>query len=145
MWDLCCDHGHLGVAAYKSGAFPEVCFVDPVPTIIERLEELFRKYSLKESTTKVSFFCVAGEDLPQAVSGTLVATGVGGHTIVSILQGLQQKGLLQADTLILGPHKDEELVERHLTNFSTEPVYKCSKTLKITERGRERLIYIYQR
>jgi tRNA (adenine22-N1)-methyltransferase len=104
VWDFCCDHGYLGEAAVGSRLFPEVHFVDQVPSIIERLEKrLLTKYILKNYKIKLS----AAENLQEPVFGNVIIAGVGGHTILEILQSLQQKNLLQMQRLILGPHRDE--------------------------------------
>ena len=47
VWDICCDHGYLGAAAYKSTRFSNIYFVDRVPATIEKLKIQFEKVCLQ--------------------------------------------------------------------------------------------------
>jgi tRNA (adenine22-N1)-methyltransferase len=69
VWDLCCDHGYLGLRCYLSKQFPEVHFVDQVEEIITSLEVKFREnYSDIQNPTKISFIAMAGEKLTSPAS-----------------------------------------------------------------------------
>jgi len=86
IWDLCCDHGRLGLHLHQNTTDTEVHLIDCVPSLIERLETQFS--SLK--TGRLHFTCIPGEDLrlaPQKRQVVIVA-GVGGETCIEILQGI---------------------------------------------------------
>lgn len=146
VWDFCCDHGYLGLNAYESGQFSEVHFVDQVPHIVEQLENRFQaEYFREDSFVLAGFHSRPGEDLLQPVSGTVVITGVGAHTILKIIQSLLENGLLSADRLILGPQRDEQwlcdLLRKTLPNtFKTD----C-EMLSVEERGRNRKLLIFDK
>lgn len=144
VWDFCCDHGYLGTAAYKSQNFPNIYFVDQVASIIEKLQSLFQKYIYFEnSNTKAHFICQSGQNLQTPATGTVCITGVGGLTIFTILEGLSKNNILNADRLILGPHRDDqklaELIQEHLKSFQLQ----CE--IEVVEKNRTRKIFVYDR
>ena len=78
VWDFCCDHGYLGISAYRSGYFPEVHFVDQVPHIIQRLQQEFaQKHFDEENSQQAFFWAQSGESLEVPLTGTAVIAGVG--------------------------------------------------------------------
>lgn len=146
VWDFCCDHGYLGLNAYESGLFSEVHFVDQVPHIVEQLEARFlAEYFREDAVTQAAFHSRPGEDLRQSVSGTVVITGVGAHTILKIVQTLREKGLLRADRLILGPQRDEQMLSDLLQKTLTNDFTRASEMLSVEERGRNRKLLIFDK
>lgn len=146
VWDLCCDHGYLGLNAYESGAFPRVYFVDQVPEIIQRLQETFRRQFPQDSvTSRAQFVALAGEALTADVTGTLVIAGVGAHTIINIVQTLHSKDLLKADKLILAPQKDEQKLLKFMAEQVPSTYQICNEHYNIIERGRTRKLLIFTR
>ena len=146
VWDICCDHGYLAGAAYESQKFPNVFFVDQVPSIIEKAESIFHKYVLKiENPSKAHFFAKNAQDLNRIVNGNICITGVGAFTINEILVSLAANGFLDAKKLILGPHRDvEKLIEAIKCNESLKN-YCLSLTVEFIEEGRSRPLLIYER
>ncbi len=146
VWDFCCDHGYLGAEAYKSQNFGDIYFVDQVDTIIEHLKNRFHKYSYSETNvSKATFICQSGESIDYEVTGTVCITGVGGTTIFQILSGLSVKGRLQADRLILGPHRDNEKLLKLLSEHDDLKNYVLLKKITITENDRQRELFIFDR
>ena len=144
VWDFCCDHGYLGGAAYKSRKFKNIYFVDPVTSIMERLELQFQKYLFQEDNPGTAFFMVqAGENLEHPVEGTACIVGVGAHTIYDILSGLAASGYLQAQRLILGPHKDSEKLLAMLKNNKLFENYELTLQKEVAENNRTRLFFIF--
>lgn len=138
VWDLCCDHGKLGRQALSSGLFPRVCFVDSAAHLVERVRA---RLSFEGRTESASFFGIPAEQLTEPLSGTVVAAGVGAHTLMDILQGQEKSSALR---FVLGPQKDEEKLKIWLLadpNFSRRYGLKCQFSVK--ERGRDRQILIY--
>jgi tRNA (adenine22-N1)-methyltransferase len=145
VWDICCDHGYLGLKAYQAGAFPQVYFVDQVDSIIEKLKTSFREEFLQADFHQQAYFISSrAEELPREVTGTAVIAGVGAYTIFKILCTLESKSFLQAQKLILVPQRDEQklqelLKERHCFGYK-------SWTLagEVQERGRSRRIFVLE-
>ena len=137
VWDLCCDHGKLGRQALRSGLFPRVCFVDCAAHLVEQVRERLSSEGRDEGA---SFFGMPAEQLPEALSGTVVAAGVGAHTLMDILRDQKSTPL----RFVLGPQKDEEKLKIWLAEdvaFSRRYGLKCQFSVK--ERGRDRQILIY--
>jgi len=146
VWDICCDHGYLGTAAYKSASFSHIYFVDRVPTIMEQLEIQFQKSDFKtESVSKATFICAAGQDIGTSVTGTICITGVGGFSAFKILNGLAKNNFLNADRLILGPHRDEMKLLELIKDSSQLNQYHLKSEFKIVENDYKRSLFILDR
>ncbi len=105
LWDIGCDHGFVGSAAFRSRKARRIHFVDPAPAVIRHL-----KNSIGADIPRGSFFLhqkkgheieLAADDLRRA----FVLAGFGGKQIVQALAHLQvqQRGVAQ---FILSPHRD---------------------------------------
>lgn len=146
VWDICCDHGYLGTAAYKSAKFSDIYFVDRVPTIIEKLETQFQKLVFKtDAASKANFICTAAQDIKTNLTGTACITGVGGLTTFKILDGLSKTDFLNVDRLILGPHRDETKLLELIKSSSQINHFHLKSELKIVEGNKNRSIYILDR
>lgn len=86
VWDLCCDHGRLGMHLYLgSQGTPQVHLVDSVLSIMAKLKVLFGDVDPQ----RLSF---TAQDASRIKLGTgshlIVIAGVGGDTAQLIIQGL---------------------------------------------------------
>lgn len=143
VWDVCCDHGFLGGAAYESRRFADIYFVDRVPTIIEKVKHTFEKFVFKTENPSKAFFLIEnGEQLKTIVSGNLCITGVGAYVINDILCGLASNGKLKAQRLILGPHRDVEKLEKMLITSELAHQYRLISKKEILENGRNRIFFV---
>ncbi len=105
VFDLCCDHGHLGVAALLSQRIPHVTFVDRVPAIVDTVSD---RFPVALERTRATFLCADARELPpRPVTGSVIIAGVGGDVVRDILVGfalpsLQVGGriLVQAESKI---------------------------------------------
>jgi tRNA (adenine22-N1)-methyltransferase len=142
VWDFCCDHGYLGLYAYRIGRFPEVHFVDQVPEIIERLKVRFDSKHLQppEFPSRAFFHVSAAEKINLPLPGTVVMAGVGSHTILDFLNVVD---FSKTERIILGPQKDEELL---LQSLQVAPGIASShilgKNLEILEKERRRTLLV---
>ncbi|MBO9665765.1 MAG: tRNA (adenine(22)-N(1))-methyltransferase TrmK [Bdellovibrio sp.] len=147
VWDFCCDHGYLGLSAYRSGYFPEVHFVDQVPHIIQKLKVRFDEKHFREAYPQRAFFWAqSGETVAATAGGTAVIAGVGMHTISDILQGIHEKNSLKFNRLILSSHNYEEKLEQFLETW--EPflrTYKRTSVCEVFENGRNRKLLIFDK
>ena len=145
-WDICCDHGYIGAAAYKSANFADIYFVDRVPSIIEKLKVQFDKFVFKtDSASKAIFICAPGQDIKMTLTGTVCITGVGGLAAFEILDGLAKNGFLNADRLVLGPHRDEKKLLELIKNSPQMSLYHLGSDIKVAEGKYTRSLYILER
>ncbi len=144
VWDFCCDHGYLGLAAYRSGKFSEVHFVDRVPHIMQSLQARFHhKHYKDEYTVKAYFHTLSGEQVQLPLRGTVVISGVGSHTILDILK---DKDLTANRRIVLVPQKDEEfLLESLQVNAALRQTHSLQKHLLVTEKKRERTLLVFDK
>lgn len=146
VWDICCDHGLLGIAAYRSDNFLDVYFVDQVESIMNSLRDKFYQHGYNESLTKKAhFICASGENIQTKVSGTACISGVGALSILQILTPLEKKNALTADRLILGPHNDEEAFLESIQNSEIFKNYKLISQIEVEEKQRLRQIFVLDR
>lgn len=139
--DICCDHGLLGLFAYESQNFPEIHFIDQVPLIMENLQNRFSKNFLNsENPTKVAFTTADGGKVRTPLKGTIVIAGIGGMNMMEILLGLAQSGNLQAEKLVLAPHRNYQLFHQE-TLFD----YIYAHTTEVEESGRMRPIFVFKK
>lgn len=145
FWDVCCDHGYIGIHALRSKRFSEVHFVDQIPHIMQRLQALFLQSSNLRPDYRYAFHTSAGEDIEHKISGTFLVAGVGGTTIKNILQALMCKNLFFADRLLLSPHLDESFMVALMESESFKTKYHLVEIKSITEGSRQRPLYIYDK
>ncbi len=154
VWDLCCDHGYLGIVAFKSKKFQQVHFVDQAAHLVEALRA---RWATEADT---HFYPCTAEAIDVPLTGNVVIAGVGGQKITEILLGLQSKGHLKARRLVLVPHKDEEAFEHWLelwvgqwieqpTEHSTESRlqdsfvgFRLDQRLSVKEGPRVRRVFV---
>ena len=131
LYDLCCDHGLLGLAALDRGLVPAVSLIDRSPSVIATLKERCQIYLEPDSRRMI--MCMNGSDL-QPVSGpaTIVIAGVGGQTIVDILEGIYCDRPLE-QRLLLGPHRGEA----KLLDWLSEQGWEIQQRKLVIEKGRE--------
>ena len=142
VWDLCCDHGYLGLHAYRSQKFSSVHFVDQVPEIIDRLKLRFNsEIATINNQTSVTFTPLSGESLPTEVTGNVVIAGVGSYTIFQILQVLHTQKKLKAERIILCPQNDVISIDeiKKLPDFS----YRQIETYSVMEKDRLRKVFVF--
>jgi tRNA (adenine22-N1)-methyltransferase len=145
VWDFCCDHGLLGVAAYQSQKFPSVYFVDPVPEIIAALRIRFeQEFNSNQNPTVVEFLIQKGNDVERPVCGNVVIAGVGAKTIIGILAELRKRNLLEARRLIICPQNSVNLIEEWIRDALDGLFYLGAKKV-VFERGRARTIFTFDR
>lgn len=144
VWDFCCDHGYLGAAAYESQQFKNIYFVDPVASIMTKLEKQFSQYVYKEDSTSTAHFILKnGQDVNINVSGNVSIIGVGGLLIYEILEALALKNYLKAQRIILGPHRDEEKLLALIEKNQHLHLYKLGFKKEVLENNRTRNFLIY--
>lgn len=143
LWDLCCDHGYIGLFALKSERFSHVYFVDNISHIMKRLEDLIMQSPLQNESHKYSLITSRVEDLDLEVKGTCIIAGVGGRTVVSILGTLLSKKILKAKRILLSVHTDEVYLLNFLNSSEFIKFYSQKEMREIEEGRRVRKIFIF--
>lgn len=133
-WDICCDHGLIGIYALRYGLSPKVYFVDQVAEIMHRLSQKLADYELQDVT---QVYLCSGAKIPaEKISGNVVIAGVGSLTMIEILKGIKDK-LESPYFLILSPNKNPHLLEDYLESASLQ----IEKKQMLEEKNKARPIY----
>jgi tRNA (adenine22-N1)-methyltransferase len=116
LWDLCCDHGYLGLEALRTQRFATVIFNDAVEHV---LADLRLRIPATTTTQDWRIICKPAEDIAESLTGNVVLAGIGGEKIYKILLAHSARGTLNAQRLILCPEKDAEwLIQQTIPNFA---------------------------
>jgi tRNA (adenine22-N1)-methyltransferase len=105
VWDLCCDHGLLGIKALEEGKSPIAHFVDQSDPVMD---------VLKFKTQDVNGAHLYHQDaatLKQALHGNIVISGVGSHTMIKILEGIQWS---EPSRLLLSTNNKQQMLTEYL-------------------------------
>lgn len=145
FWDVCCDHGYIGIGALQSLKFSEVHFVDQIPHIMDRLDKLIHQSPSLNPDYKFFLHTQSAENLEVPVFGNLLIAGVGGTTIKIILESLVNRNLLKADRLLLSPHLDEHILLPFLEVGKISKEYSLTEKRLIKEGRRERPLYRFDK
>jgi len=117
LWDLCCDHGLLGLQALTSGLFPEVVFNDAVAHVLEPLREQLGDF---DNARVVHSFA---EDIGEPLTGNLVLAGIGGEKIFKILSRHLEAGRLHAHNIVACPEKHADwLSQQTLDGYALKEI-----------------------
>lgn len=116
VWDLCCDHGRLGMALLETHRAPWVHFNDSVPSILTELETQLQRFGAEHYRLHPG--PAEALILPKTGRHLLVLAGVGDELSVRILQSLrQQESAAQFDWLLMPTHNlfqlRQFLIEQH--------------------------------
>jgi tRNA (adenine22-N1)-methyltransferase len=88
IWDLCCDHGRLGLHLHKQPLLAQthVHLIDCVPSIINKLQAMHAA----NIDHRLTVMCMdaATITLPACGNHALIIAGVGGDTCINILRSL---------------------------------------------------------
>lgn len=143
FWDVCCDHGYVGIKALESSAFTKVYFVDQVPHIMQRLEALI-KQNFSDIFEDNYFLCtIPAEKIEVEVKGTLLIAGVGGLTIKTIISELLANNKLKARRLLLSPHTDELVLVQLIDQENFKSLYTLTSRIVMQEGRRFKPLYIF--
>ena len=142
FWDVCCDHGYVGIKALVSSQFTVVHFVDQVPHIMKRLQTLIYQNRELRSEHQYQLHVCSGEEINSNVEGTLLVAGVGGLTMKNILNALIDKDHLQCDRILLSPLTDEKVIVEFIMSEFFQGLYSVDDKKLLPEGKRERPLYI---
>ncbi|EQC47634.1 tRNA (adenine(22)-N(1))-methyltransferase TrmK [Bacteriovorax sp. Seq25_V] len=107
VWDICCDHGKLGLEILKRDKCEKLFLVDCVESIMANLKYL--------QSEQVDVICKDGAFIDNLGSNSLVCIcGVGGEEMIHILEGLELRNDLRDTDFILSPHNQAYKVRSYL-------------------------------
>ena len=137
-YDLCCDHGLIGLNAYAKKKAPQVVFCDALPHVMEALQHQVRRH---DQNPNLRFLTARAETLQlNGERCNLVIAGVGGHLIVRMLKMLYAGGA-KPHRLVLGPNRHAEVVEEYLTSH---PQWQLQVKKHLVERGWDFTLYVVE-
>lgn len=112
IWDLCCDHGRLGMALIETGKAPEVRFNDCIDSIMTDLEARLIRYGARG----YQLHTVEAEQLQLPRNGyhLLVLAGVGDEMTIRILQSLSHQTAPEHQDWLISPANNLFQVRRWL-------------------------------
>ncbi len=142
FWDVCCDHGYVGIGALYTKRFSHVHFVDQVPHIMHRLDQLIKQSPEFEEDFPYSLHTLSGELIEEEINGTFLIAGVGGMTIKNILSASLKKETLKAERLLLSPHTDEALMSAYILSDDFKRFYSIKERLMLLDGKKHRPLYI---
>lgn len=111
IWDIGCDHGHLGLSFLNHPARPHIHLLDPATAVINKLEKRFNASDIP----RVTLFHQAGQEvcLDPHKSHFIFIAGMGGLEIIEILNQLLPQ-LKVEDQLLISPHNKLLEVRQYL-------------------------------
>jgi tRNA (adenine22-N1)-methyltransferase len=145
IWDICCDHGQLGIEALKRGQYGQVHFVDRVTSITEKLEKKLLYLVEKGLSSHFAIHCLEAQKLACSIEGTCIIAGVGGKTITTILRAWLEADLLKARRLVLSAHSDEVLMLSYFEVENFKKDYRIVDKKEVSDRLKIRSIYVLDR
>ncbi len=142
FWDVCCDHGYVGIGGLHSKRFSHVHFVDQIPHIMKRLELLIKQSPELDDSFFYTLHTIPAESINEDIHGTFLIAGVGGLSIKNILSACLETRKMKAQRLLLSPHTDEEVLIEYMLSEEFKKIYKIKERLLLKDNKRLRPLYI---
>lgn len=128
IWDIGCDHGHLGLSFISEPHVEMIHFVDPSKLVIE---ELTKKVGAYISMGKIDIQHKKGQDLEiNNKNNFIIIAGMGGEEVGDIIQNILPQ-LDKDSRIVISPHR-KILELRHL--LSKLPIFLRNESV-IRENG----------
>ncbi|MCJ8313747.1 MAG: tRNA (adenine(22)-N(1))-methyltransferase TrmK [Saccharospirillaceae bacterium] len=86
FWDLCCDHGFLGMKLFEKAKTSRVHLLDQVPKILDGLENKYAKFN--DGRIEFRMQDAKTVELDATKNHMIVIAGVGGETLIEILEAI---------------------------------------------------------
>ncbi len=142
FWDVCCDHGLIGLGAAESLNFTEIHFVDQIAHIMDRLQRNARLQFDDHAQTPLFFYTSAAQDLALILKGTVVIAGVGGFTIKTIILALLRSNRLLASRLLLSAYTDEKVLIECINLIQENGLYVLKEKIEFVENNKSHNLYV---
>lgn len=115
IWDLCCDHGYLGLALMQSNRCKHLHFVDCIPSIIESLRLTVEKVPFQTNCT-YDLHATSAENISvdSNSNNLIVISGVGGKMAISLMDSIIERN--GAHDFLLAPKHNLYEVRSYLVD-----------------------------
>lgn len=138
VYDLCCDHGLIGLLAWQEDPQRPVTFVDQSSAALEALQKELSKERYQKAPLTVEI-CEAESLGPLSSSSNIVIAGVGNATILRILHKLVPERA-PPHRLVLCSQQEPTPLLRH----GEERGWILLESHPVNERGRVRTILSFK-
>lgn len=142
FWDLCCDHGYVGLEIFFNKKSSEVHLVDQVPHIMEKIAKYLQDNF--EVTKGIHLHIESAQNLKMPLEGTVLIAGVGGKTIQIIVQELLKNKLLHATRLLLSPHTDLKAFNELVETQEFQSQYTLIEKVPLDEGGIIKTLFVFE-
>lgn len=139
VWDVCCDHGLIGIKALTERKATQVKFVDVAEHLVANVREKFNGKSLGQYRDIVEFISADARSLAFQFSGTVVIAGVGARLIREILENYALSESKAVQHFLLCPHKGN--AEQLFWSSALPGIAFAEEAFEIFERSRKRTVY----
>jgi tRNA (adenine22-N1)-methyltransferase len=114
VWDLCCDHGNIGLGIHESNDELGIIFVDQVDLITKKLQS--RLLELNMTNLKVICKSATDVDYTHSKKSTFLIAGVGGDLAIKIITQILRTNSSKDNSFIVSPHSTVTNVREYLAN-----------------------------
>ena len=121
FYDVCCDHGELGIAAAQSLLANQVIFIDQVPSIMESLDLKLKATDIPSAVGVKTWCQDASQKEIFIKNSNFVVAGIGENTAISILEKIN---LCNDSEIILSIHSDNFLLREYLIERGLKTTYE---------------------
>lgn len=136
-WDLCCDHGLIGLWAYRKRDVPEVHLVDRTTLLMEELE---KRVQCHVANPRISIHNIDAAEISLGDTPcNLILAGVGFRAARRILSAIDLGHA--AHRAVVSVHAESERLPDAMNQLGWRLVDECT----VTENGRDREISAWDR
>ena len=137
LWDLCSDHGQIGLFALESGKVSDVTFVDIRQHLIVQLSAKIEE--MADEKYKTNFICddILKMQLPLFPVNFVIA-GVGTNLIMQFLSRLFGR---KGDRIICNTHQSPDIFEKKLKLLGIQEFQKIALS---AEKPKTQTIWAFQ-
>lgn len=136
LWDIGCDHSLLALMNLKEKKFSKVYCVDKSKSSLEKINQKIRVIDPSRIEVIQSDGCLLDWN---AVSGTVVIAGVGGNTVLKVVESCPEEYRRRL-TWVLNPFTSVDKFLKEIVQFLPEAAMERYET---KENGRIRQIFRY--
>lgn len=128
LWDLCCDHGYLGINILQAGLPGQLFFVDQVPTITDKLQQ--RLGNRPSSQVQVLTTDAGGLRVDPHKRHLMIIAGVTGTNVIAILQKIIANNQpVRLDMMICATRGNAD-IRQYLQEIGAGLLHECLVTEK---------------
>lgn len=137
IWDVCCDHGHLGLHLHHNHPLTHVHLIDKIPSIIDKIRA---KYTpLIDSRLHIQNLDAQDIVLTGTPRQMVVIAGIGGGTVKSLLQAIianPKNASQHAIDFILSPNAHTFELRNYLHNSIDGKVFELINEAFVSDNNK---------